>query len=97
MYKFYFIKIDAIRKLCEAGLPIEKYFESCALYIEEYYQITHQQGGGKTLCIKNKVQSHQVKYNSEKTLNNKDENNLLKENNNLLLLSPLLAAFIELI
>lgn len=83
MYNFYFIKIDAIRKLCEAGLPIEKYFESCALYIEEYYQITHQQGGEKTLCIKNKVQSHQAKYNSEKTLNNKDENNLLKENNNI--------------
>ena len=63
----YIIKLDTIKKLCETGLPVEKYFDLCANYILEYELI--RQGGVIPEIL------------SEEN-NKNDSNSSLKENNN---------------
>ena len=58
--------IDAIKKLCENGLPVEKYFDLCANFILEYDLIRH---GG----IIHEISSED---------NYKNESNSLKDNKN---------------
>ena len=41
LYNLKKFKLDVIKKLCENGLPVEKYFDLCANYILEYEIIRH--------------------------------------------------------
>ena len=69
LYNLKKFKLDAIKKLCENGLPIEKYFDLCANYILEY-EIIHHSGVIPEI-------SFEENYRNDNTLkDNKTDNNI---------------------
>ena len=77
----YFL-IDTIRRLCEEGLPIEKYFDLCANYILEY-DLIRKSGIVTTEGTLDENQNIN-KNNNINNINSNNNNNIIKvENNNL--------------
>ena len=61
--------LDVIKKLCENGLPVEKYFDLCANYILEYDLIRH---GGMIPEISSE---ENYKNDSKSLKENRNDNN----------------------
>ena len=67
----------ALRRLCENGLPLHNYFESCANYILEYDLIRQGIFNNKTKRELNENLSNNIE--DENNIDNSLNNNLSKE------------------
>ena len=69
----------ALRRLCENGLPLHNYFESCANYILEYDLI--RQGIFNNKTKREEILSNNLEEENNDNVNNSLNNNLSRELN----------------